>query len=171
MNEELTDHQQRLEKFLQHLEEARKLQDDIFNYGLDAAYLYVEDVDGDWLEKWGEEDDEQQQKILESITAFLQSDDWVAIRIRKQLKEKGTSLPDLASKLEKCLCIAEPHERVFEVKKVFAATLTGGKASLNDRNEYSEFDLLDLAEEMLEKLAKVLDNVSESAFSWKYGSN
>jgi adenine-specific DNA methylase len=42
-----TDHQQRLEKFLQHyLEEARKLRQDWLKYGLDYVDLYVEHMDG-----------------------------------------------------------------------------------------------------------------------------
>ncbi|KYC38353.1 hypothetical protein WA1_39175 [Scytonema hofmannii PCC 7110] len=53
-HEKLTDHQQRLEKILQAVETAQKLQDDILKYGLDAASLYVEDVDGGWWETWGE---------------------------------------------------------------------------------------------------------------------
>lgn len=26
-------------------------------YGLDAAYLYCDDVDGDWLETWGDDNE------------------------------------------------------------------------------------------------------------------
>ncbi|MBD2567746.1 hypothetical protein [Anabaena lutea] len=63
INQKLTDRQQRLEKFLQHLEAARQLQDDIMKYGLDAAYLYCDDVDGDWLETWG---DDNEQIVIES---------------------------------------------------------------------------------------------------------
>ncbi|WP_179198039.1 hypothetical protein [Nostoc sp. T09] len=47
--EKQSDHQQRLDNFLQAVEAAQKLQDDIMKYGLEAAYLYCEDVDGDWL--------------------------------------------------------------------------------------------------------------------------
>lgn len=53
-----TTSQERLEKALKSLENARKLQRDLLNYGLDAAYLYVEDVEGDWLEKWREDEEE-----------------------------------------------------------------------------------------------------------------
>ncbi|WP_016950638.1 hypothetical protein [Anabaena sp. PCC 7108] len=60
INQKSTDNQQRLEKFLHHLEAARQLQDDIMKYGLDAAYLYCDDVDfdGDWLETWGDDNDQ-----------------------------------------------------------------------------------------------------------------
>jgi|GEM_PF-7007689 len=54
----LTEHQQRLEKFLQHLKAARQLEDDIMKHGLDVAYLYCDDVESDWLETWEEDNDE-----------------------------------------------------------------------------------------------------------------
>jgi hypothetical protein len=50
VNQKLTERQQRLEHFLQHIEAARQLEDDIMKYGLDAAYLYCDDVEGDWQE-------------------------------------------------------------------------------------------------------------------------
>ncbi|MBW4497475.1 MAG: DUF1822 family protein [Oscillatoria princeps RMCB-10] len=53
-----TTSQERLEKALKYLGNARQLERDLLTYGLDAAYLYVEDVDGDWLEKWGEDEEE-----------------------------------------------------------------------------------------------------------------
>jgi hypothetical protein len=58
VNQKLTERQQRLEHFLQHIEAARQLEDDIMKYGLDAAYLYCDDVEGDWLDTWGDEEEE-----------------------------------------------------------------------------------------------------------------
>ncbi len=55
--------QERLEEFIQLLESSRQLQEDILTCRLDAAYLYVEDVEGDWLENWGE--DEEEIEVLE----------------------------------------------------------------------------------------------------------
>jgi hypothetical protein len=75
--------------FLKHLEEARQLQIDWMSYGLNCVDLYVEDVDGDWLEKWGDDEEEvQRQKVVTAITEFLKSRDWVAVRIRKQFKDQ-----------------------------------------------------------------------------------
>ena len=45
INQEITERQKRLEQFLQHLESARQLEDDIMKYGLEAADLYFEDID------------------------------------------------------------------------------------------------------------------------------
>lgn len=38
---------------------AQQLQKDWIEHGLDAAYLYCDDVDGDWLETWGDDKHEQ----------------------------------------------------------------------------------------------------------------
>ncbi|MEL7244633.1 MAG: hypothetical protein AAGM40_20200, partial [Cyanobacteria bacterium J06573_2] len=77
------DCQKRLDKFIESVEAAQKLQNDIVRYGLEAAYKYAEDVDGDWLEKW-DEDETVQTNFVESVTTFLESDDWVAVSVRKQ---------------------------------------------------------------------------------------
>ena len=46
----------RLDMISDPLEAARKMHQDWLNYGTDFVRLYVEDVDGDWLENWGEDD-------------------------------------------------------------------------------------------------------------------
>jgi hypothetical protein len=40
------------------LKAARKMQREKRTYGADHVHLYYEDVEGDWLEKWGEDDSE-----------------------------------------------------------------------------------------------------------------
>ena len=67
VQEKQSDRQQRLNKFLQAVEAAQKSQGDIMKYGLEAAPLYCDDVDGDWLETWGE-DEEDQQSFVELVT-------------------------------------------------------------------------------------------------------
>jgi hypothetical protein len=158
--------QVRFTTFLQHLEEARQLQLDWMTYGIDCVDLYVEDVDGDWLEKWGEEgegEEVQRQKIVAAIAGFLESNDWVAVRIRKQFNDESKSLEEVAIELEKCLSILEPHERLFAVKKVLADGIKTTDNDLYAGTEYNEFELLDLAEELLEKFAE--------NFRWVYGAN
>ncbi|PLZ91227.1 hypothetical protein CEN45_16315 [Fischerella thermalis CCMEE 5198] len=142
------DRPSRFEKFLRHLGEARKLQDDILKYGLAAADLYCEDVDGDWLETWGDEEN----TFLESVVSFLESDDLVAVRVRKQLKDK--SLPEIATELEKCLSFGEEEERIFALKNVLVGSVTSGSI-YRDVSDDDEIDLLDLAEELLEKLTHI----------------
>ena len=54
---------ERLEKVWESLQAAQKLQDDRLTFGIDHVNLYVENVDGDWLERWGEEEEERDLKL------------------------------------------------------------------------------------------------------------
>jgi hypothetical protein len=45
-----------MEELLRSLEKARDLQRNRRKYGINYVYLYFEDIEGDWLEKWGEEE-------------------------------------------------------------------------------------------------------------------
>ena len=151
--------QEKLAKFIQHLEESRQLQQDWMNYGLECVDIYVEDVDGDWLERWGEEEDDddnleiavssqnlENERVIELVTAFLESDDLVAVRVRKRLG--WGMISKLATELEKCLSLPEEYNRVFAVKNVLVDSLVCS-------GSYDEIDLLDLAESLVEKLAKI----------------
>jgi predicted house-cleaning noncanonical NTP pyrophosphatase (MazG superfamily) len=150
--EKITDRQERLAKFMQTVKAAQKLQDDILKYGLDAAYFYVEDVEGDWLEKWG---DEEEQQTIECITSFLKSDDWLAIKVCEHLKDK--SLYEFAVQLEKSL-ILSAEDRLFVVKKLLTTSATDGEKNWDCRNEYTEVYLQNLAAKLVEKLVEILQN-------------
>lgn len=153
--ERLTEPQERLDKFLHHLEAARQLQNDWMNYGLDCVDIYFEDIDGDWLEKWGEEE-EAQQTPRESLTTFLQSDDWVAVRVRKQLIDKP--LPEIAAKLEKYLSFPQAEDRIFAVTNLLTAgVISGGSYQDDNKHRDNENEIQDLAAELLEKLAEILN--------------
>ena len=70
-----------LQKVLEELEAARKMQDDWINNGVDFVDFYVEDAGGDWLEKWGkcEEELEQiknQQVDVEAVKAAIDLSDF-----------------------------------------------------------------------------------------------
>lgn len=160
VKEQSTDREERLEKFLQAVEEAQKLQDDLLKYGLDAVHLYVEDVEGDWLEKWQEEDKSAQirsvrntlSKLVVNLTMFLKSDDSVAVRVRQRLGDD--SLLDVATELEKCLSIPEENEQIFAIKKILAGDVTAGVMTSDVGNE--EIKLLNLARDLLDKLVKIV---------------
>ncbi|MBW4560250.1 MAG: hypothetical protein KME32_03675 [Mojavia pulchra JT2-VF2] len=143
-----TQPQETLEGLLEHLEAARQLQKDWMNYGLDCVNLYFEDVDGDWWEKWAEE---EPQSFVESVTAFLESNDWVAVRVRKQLENK--SLSEIATKLETYLNFPE-EDQLFAVKNLLASWFFG-ENNRNTSNEIDEIELLNLAVELLEKLVDI----------------
>jgi hypothetical protein len=141
--------QERLENFLEHLEAARELQRNWMTYGLDYVSIYVEDVDGDWWEKWGED---EQQSFIDSVIDFLKSDDWVAVRVRKQLENQ--SIPEIAAKLEKYLSFPE-EERIFAVKDLLAGKLAVTENNRNINHELDEIKLWDLVGELLEKLIEI----------------
>ncbi|MHC5722789.1 MAG: hypothetical protein ACYTXY_01285 [Nostoc sp.] len=154
VQEKQSDRQQRLHDFLQAVEAAQKVQDDIIKYGLEAAHLYCNDVDGDWLETWGEDEDGQ-QSFVEVVTNFLQSNDLVAVRLRKQLKDK--SLQKIAVELERCLRFSKEEERLFGVKNVLAGSVAVAESNRGTSDEFDEIELLDLAEKLLEKLTNILE--------------
>lgn len=157
--------QEKLAKFIQHLEESRQLQQDWMNYGLECVDIYVEDVDGDWLERWGEDDDDdldiavssqnlENERVIELVTEFLESDDLVAVRIRKKLG--WGMISKLAIELEKCLSLAEEYNRIFAVKNVLVDSLVCSGSYRDSGSENNdEMDLLHLAESLVEKLAKI----------------
>ncbi len=55
---------ERLEKVWQAFQAVQQLQEDRLAWGINHVNLYVENVDGDWLENWGEdEEDEVAEKL------------------------------------------------------------------------------------------------------------
>lgn len=95
MNEEVSPNsQEKINQVWQALEYARQINKDWIAHGLDFVELYVEDWDGDWLETWGD-DEEDENSSIEPILSFLESDDSVAVKVRTQLQDK--LLPEIAA--------------------------------------------------------------------------
>ena len=115
INQQETNSMVQVDRFSEALASARKMQQDWLEYGLNFVHIYVEDVDGDWLENWGD-DDILGNCLLDSIKEFLVSDDDVAVKIRHYLAER--SLFDLAVNLEECLRIYRGDERLSAVKNI-----------------------------------------------------
>ncbi|MBD2204296.1 hypothetical protein H6G33_15245 [Calothrix sp. FACHB-1219] len=140
--------QERLETFLEHLAAARDLQRNWMTYGLDYVDRYVEDVDGDWWEKWEEE---EQQSFLDSVIDFLKSDDSIALIVRQQLGNKP--IPEIAEKLEKYFSFPEA-ERMF----AFRNFLTNSFIEENNGhtpNNFTELELCELITKLLNKLQEI----------------
>ncbi|AFZ27077.1 hypothetical protein Cylst_5027 [Cylindrospermum stagnale PCC 7417] len=152
VKEKLTDREQRLEDFLQAVEAAQKLQDDIMEYGLDAAYLYCDDIDGDWLERWGEDDDEP--GYIELMTNFLESDDSVAVKVRQQLQDKAIS--EIIEDLELCLSELKESDRIFAMKNLLVGGVASSGSNRDSGDDINEIEFLDLAESLLDKLTEIL---------------
>ena len=157
--------QERLEEFIQLLESSRQLQQDILTRGLDAAYLYVEDVEGDWLENWDEDEEDLEtekdgnlagEKFEKTTLDFLNSDDPVAVKVREKLKEK--SLAEIGAELEKVMMFEESDRQLFAVKELLGGRVSVGSKTRGDSDENEEeIEVLELAEDLLEKLVEILD--------------
>lgn len=105
VTERKTYNQDRLSKVLQAVEKAQKLQDDRIKFGLDHVNLYVEDVEGDWLETW---DDDAESLLLETNTCQLDKNGKTIVRLGQWFQQVfesswhsveevlGTKEPDLA---------------------------------------------------------------------------
>ncbi|MGB3422143.1 MAG: hypothetical protein WBA52_17230 [Dolichospermum sp.] len=155
INQEITkESQKRLEQFLQHLESARQLEDDIRKYGLEAADLYFEDIDGDWLETWG--DDDNEPGYIEKLTTFLESNDVVAVKVRERLQDK--SLDEIIGGLEYCLSQLKEEDRIFAAKDfLFGDVVVSESCRASGNSSYiDEVELLALAEDLMERLKEIL---------------
>ena len=130
VNQQETNNSAQLENLTEALAAARKMQQDWLNYGLNFVHIYVEDVEGDWLETWG--DDEIGNPLFDTIKDFLVSDDDVAVKIRKYVGD--ISLFDLAVDLEECLRISRENDKISAVKDVLANDI-----------DINDLELLDLA--------------------------
>lgn len=177
-----TDRQERLEKFLKAVEAAQNLQDDFLKYGLDCVDLYVEDVDGDWLERWGEDEetfeDEAQTtqgfassktrvdiSVIDFVSAFLgsnypvavwarESNNPLAVRVQEQIETEG--LPRIIERLQECLSITDEYARLRAATNVLAGGAIDGETTRNSSDDNDdEIKLLDLVESLLEKLASI----------------
>ncbi len=153
---ETNSYENQVDEFTEALATARKMQQDWLNYGLNFIHLYVEDVDGDWLETWRNEEI-LNSPLLDTIKGFLVSDDDVAVRIRQYLGEQssvaGVSLAlfDLAVNLQECWRIREAHSRLSAVKNLLAVA---GNKSYLDIND--DVELWHLTNSLLAKLAEIL---------------
>ncbi|ALB39949.1 MULTISPECIES: hypothetical protein [unclassified Anabaena] len=153
INQEITERQKRLEQFLQHLESARQLEDDIIKYGLEAADLYFEDIDGDWLETWGDDDDEP--GYIEKLTTFLESNDVVAVKVKERLQDK--SIDEIIGGLEYCLSQLTDKDRIFAAKDFLVGdVVVSGSCRASGNSDIDEVKLLELAEDLMEKLTDIL---------------
>ncbi len=142
-NQRQSNSNQQVDRFSEALATARNMQQDWLNYGVDFVHLYVDDVHGDWLERWEEE------SVLDSLKEFLVSNDDVAVRVRQILGER--SLFDIAVNLEECLNLREENDRLYAVRNVLA-----GRENNYDAREIDDMELLNLANSLLQKLADIL---------------
>ncbi|MEH1936740.1 MAG: hypothetical protein V7L14_24165 [Nostoc sp.] len=134
-----------VDTFAEALATARQMQQNWLTYGVDFVNFYVEDVDGDWLETWGN-DEILGNYRLDAIKEFLVSNDGVAVKVRQHLGER--SLFDFAVNLEEHWRISENNDRLSAVRNLLA-----GEENSVDTDDIR---LLDLVNSLLVKLAEIL---------------
>lgn len=127
----------------------------------------------DWLERWGEDEEalvrEAQDapavavsqtlvggSVIEAVTAFLESEDSVAMRVRERVG--GRSLSEVAAELEKCWNLLE-EDRSDAVMDIFVASgVTAGGTNRDSSDNNDGIELVGLVDDLLEKLAEILGN-------------
>ncbi|MEH2267784.1 MAG: hypothetical protein V7K68_05025 [Nostoc sp.] len=134
-----------VDTFAEALATARQMQQNWLTYGVDFVNIYVEDVEGDWLETWGH-DEILGNFQLDTIKEFLVSNDSVAVRVREHLRER--SLFDFAVNLDEVWRISETNDRLSAVKNLLA----------DEGNSIDTDDIrfLDLANTLVGKLEEIL---------------
>ncbi|MEH2161932.1 MAG: helix-turn-helix domain-containing protein [Nostoc sp.] len=114
-----------------------------------AANMSVREYVRVAVEKFSSGDDGLRTALLK----LLESDDSVAVKVRERLGSR--TILEIAVDLEKCLSLSEEEDRIFAVKNVLAANLGCAESNRVSSDEIDEIELLDLAEELLEKLADI----------------
>jgi hypothetical protein len=133
------------------LAEARKMQNTWLQHGLDFVQFYVEDWDGDWLERWGEDDEDNAVIETTSIIEFLKSDENIAAQLRRLLSNK--SISEIVIHLDNCINISEKENRVFAVKDLLINNFHPEETGSNDING---INLLKLAQQVVDRLEEIL---------------
>ena len=148
---------------------AEQMQRDWLEYGSDFVHLYIEDADGDWLERWGEDEEsslnqpEQPGSILPerrsmtpiaiSVLKFLVSDDPVALEALPFWEDRP--LPEIAAHLERCLTLPE-SDRPYAVQNLLVSKNLLESSTLRNSNRHVEtIDTLELAESLLNHLLQI----------------
>lgn len=93
-------------------------------------------------------------KIELALTKLFESDDAVAVKVKQRLGEK--EIPEIVTDLEKCLSLSDESDRLDAVTNLLANSSLGVSSDRSLGKENDALELLDLAEELLEKLANVL---------------
>ena len=116
-----------------------------------AANMSVREYVRVAIEKFSSEDD----GLRTALVKLLESDDSVAVKVRERLGSR--TIEEIAVELEKCLSLSEEEDRIFAVKNVLATNVAVGEGNRGNSDEIDEIELLDLAEELLDKLIHVLE--------------
>jgi transcriptional regulator with XRE-family HTH domain len=101
---------------------------------------------------------QQAVSIRKFPTALLNSDDSVAVRVRERLRGRSPSDPEIISELQKCLNAPSEEDRIFALKNFFAGSISSGGTNRDSSDENDdEIELIDLAEDLLDRIDKGLE--------------
>lgn len=94
--------------------------------------------------------------VRKTLTVFLESEESVARRVRERLG--GHSLSKIAAELEKCWNLPE-EDRSDAVMDIFVASgVTAGGTNRDSSDNNDGIELVELVDDLLEKLAEILGN-------------
>ncbi len=99
------------------------------------------------------------EQVVSPVTAFLESDDPVAVQVRERLGERSRdqrSLPEMAANLEKFLSLLEENDRLLAaLKNVLSRRMTAVMTKRDSSDdEDDEIELRDLTESLVKKLGE-----------------
>lgn len=120
-----------------------------------AANMSVREYVSAAIEKFSKQDD----GLRIALVKFLESDDLVAVKVRARLGTRTTQ--EVAVELEKCLSISQEEDWIFAVRTMLFGNVAVGQSNRgtsDEPDEVDEIELLDLAEDFLDKLSEVFDN-------------
>ncbi|UBF27665.1 hypothetical protein K9N68_07025 [Kovacikia minuta CCNUW1] len=156
----------KLPNFSEALKATRQMQQDWLEHGSDFVTLYVEDVDGDWLEKWGEDEESEDgastqapkdTRFVDALQVFLSSDDPVAVQVRDYWEAR--SLSEISEHLEKCLSLSD-IEKPYAVQELILENSMIANHTRESGSNNKRAEILDLAEKLLEKLLEIQQHYS-----------
>ena len=97
----------RLERIWNLLQDAEKLQQERITAGFDYVNLYVEDVESDWLENWGEESPEPPVRLRQWFHDVFETD-WQSIEAIFSTEDNSIALKTAEVKRSKWIDLEQP---------------------------------------------------------------
>ena len=106
----------RLEKIWHLLQDAEKLQQERINSGFDYVNLYVEDVESDWLENWGEAVPELPVRLRQWFHSVFETD-WYSIEDIFGTEDTSIALKTAGVKRGKWIELEQPVALIVTIKQ------------------------------------------------------
>ncbi len=143
--------EQQKQKIADALADAQKMQEDWLKYGLDFVDLYVENIDSDWLENWGNDEVSKPCLLKQFFNQNCQS-------VKKIKNLLGNKLDQFINDCEVYLNLADQDEQLEQILLGLrnclglnnSVLLVRGNNNNNNNYNFDEVELLELVEKLLE---------------------